>query len=120
MDKTPQTLVALFQKMYDLTRPECDNCRCPRSCCSEEYCEMAAEIATEVGVALVATGHATLPYMGENGCVVPPHLRPLCTLHTCDINGAGHHKTNMKWTTEYFILRDAIDEASLLHADIVN
>ena len=112
-DTTPQKLIDLFQQMYELTRPECDKCACPRSCCSPEYCDMAGEIADEAGVQLIATGHPTLKYMGESGCIVPPHLRPLCTLHTCDIGNLGFHRTDMEWTEKYFKLREQINEESM-------
>jgi hypothetical protein len=48
--------------------------------------------------------------MGPTGCVVPPHLRPICTVHTCEINGVGVKKGDPKWTEAYFKLRGEIEE----------
>lgn len=66
------------------------------------------------------TGHPTLTYMGENGCVVAPHLRPLCTVHVCSMNAMGilYTKTgegmfdrvvDAKATKKYFELRKDIE-----------
>jgi hypothetical protein len=71
------------------------------------YCEIAIEYAAESGETLQRTDHPTLPLMGPTGCVVAPHLRPLCTLHVCSINGVGHDKDPV-FTEKYFVLRDAI------------
>ena len=109
-------LIALFQEMYELTEPECcGSCRLPRSCCSPEYCEMAMEYAKEWDVDLkpLITNHPTLKFLGESGCVVQPHLRPLCTFHTCDINGFGfkmHPAPDPEWDKRYFELRDKIEQ----------
>ena len=85
-------------------------CRCPRSCCSPEYCEIARQVAKEEwGVVLEDTGHDVLPFMSGHGCVVEPHLRPMCTLHVCCINSLGFKKGDPAWTERYFKLRDAIE-----------
>jgi len=111
---TPK-LIKLFQEMYELTEPECRlTCRCPQSCCSPEYCEMAAEEAAREGIYLERHCHPTLPFMGLKGCTVPPYLRPLCTLHTCDINGFGFKRNDPVWTNKYFTLREKIERE--LHA----
>ena len=47
--------------------------------------------------------------MGPNGCTVPPHLRPTCTIHTCEINSVGCKKGDTKWTDKYFELREEIE-----------
>jgi hypothetical protein len=102
----------LYKEMYELTEPECSkSCRIPRSCCYPQACEMATDRAAEFGVTLVPTGHR-ITYMGENGCVVPPYLRPLCTLHTCDISGLGFKRDDPdgSWTAHYFNLREQIDQ----------
>ena len=105
-----QTIITLFQEMYELTHPECCKCRIPYSCCSPEYCEMAIEYAKEDwDIVLERTGHPNLPLMGPNGCVAAPHLRPLCTFHTCGINSLGT-SGNQEWDQKYFDLRERIDD----------
>jgi hypothetical protein len=102
-------LVRLFKEMSELTEPECGRCRAPYSCCSPEYCEMAEEYAAEDGATLVPTAHPTLKFMSPSGCVVPPHYRPLCTLHTCDINSIGVKPGDDAWTSLYFALRERLE-----------
>jgi hypothetical protein len=43
--------------------------------------------------------------MGPTGCIASPHLRPLCTYHTCGINSLGT-SGNQKWDQKYFDLRE--------------
>ena len=102
-------LIPLMQQMADLTLLECRRCRVPLSCCSPEYCEMAIQYAKEEwGIKLEPTGHERLPLMGPMGCIAAPHLRPLCTLHTCRINGVGT-SGDLEWDRRYFKLREKID-----------
>jgi hypothetical protein len=116
---TPK-LIRLFREMADLTAPECESaCKVPHSCCSPEYCDMAEELAHKHGIPLAHTAHPTLKFMGVDangkatGCIVDPHWRPLCTLHTCDVNGLGFKRGDDVWNNRYFKLRTAIDrEAS--------
>ena len=114
-----EKLIELYRQMYELTEPECRcSCRLPHSCCSPEYCEMAMVVAQEYwGVDLepLRTDHPTLPFMGKDGCVVEPHLRPNCTVHTCDISAFGfkmHPAPDPEWDEKYFKLRDEIEELS--------
>lgn len=111
-DPAPR-LVELFREMAGHTLPECTHtCRAPLSCCSPEYCGMAQEVAQEewgVDITHLKTNHPTLPFMGEQGCVVPPHFRPLCTLHTCQISGIGFKPGDEPWNKKYWKIRNEID-----------
>jgi hypothetical protein len=116
MQEPNSKLVVLYQKMADLTAPECANtCRAPHSCCDELYCAMTTDYAMErYGIALepappCEANPKHLPYIGPQGCIVAPHLRPLCTMHTCQVNGLGFKLGDEKWTRKYFKLRNAID-----------
>lgn len=110
MTKVEAQLVVLSQQMAEHTLSECAKCRLPFNCCSPEYCIMSMQYAeNEWGVKLEATGHARLPLMGKDGCVAPPHLRPLCTLHTCEVNSIGFKKNDPKWTEQYFALREQME-----------
>ena len=105
-------LVILYQKMADMTAPECAGvCRCPHSCCDELACTMARQMAASQGVTLqeYPPNAKGAFYLGHNGCTVTPHLRPHCTLHTCEINGLGFKKGDLKWTKDYFSLRGKIE-----------
>ena len=46
--------------------------------------------------------------MGPKGCVVPPYLRPLCTLHDCQITNLGLDPEDSEYTKQYFDLRDEL------------
>ena len=106
-----QKLVVLYEKMSQLTAPVCANeCRVPKSCCDRMYCEIADEYAKEQGVTLTRGDHPTLPFMSASGCTVPPHLRPICTVHVCCINSLGFKPNDPKWTKKYFKLREKIEE----------
>ncbi len=108
-----QRLVVLYQEIADHTKPECARCFNPYSCCDSMYCNMATEYAEkEWGVDLtpLRTGHDKLPYMGPEGCVVAPHLRPLCALHTCQVNGVGFKPGDDVWNEHYFKLREEIED----------
>ena len=70
---------------------------------------MAFEFARDRwGVELQPTWHRTLPLMGAAGCIAEPHLRPLCTAHTCETCEHGEKRGDPEWTRRYCELRDAI------------
>jgi hypothetical protein len=75
------------------------------------YCEAALEYAKEQGEPLEPMDHPSLPLMGPQGCIAPPHLRPLCTMHVCSINSLGFDPDDLEWTDRYFELRERISVA---------
>jgi hypothetical protein len=103
--------------MADLTAPECagigeGSCRVPHTCCDELACSITKAFAASQGVTLPEyppRDHRGAFYLSESGCTVAPHLRPLCTLHTCKINGLGFKPGDPKWTAKYFRLRAQIE-----------
>jgi hypothetical protein len=112
-DSTPLKLITLYKDMAELTLQECKtSCRAPLSCCSPEYCEFTIDFALRRGVTLTPTGHQRLPLMGPTGCVAPPHLRPMCTFHTCDVNSTGYKKNDLtgQWDRKYYDLRAEIEQ----------
>lgn len=109
MKRIDQQLVVLYQQMADMTLPKCKECPVPLSCCSPEYCEMTINYAKTFGVQLNPTEHKSLPLMDPTGCIAAPHLRPLCTMHTCRINGLGCDPKDPVWTKKYFELREEIE-----------
>lgn len=120
------SLKVLMQEMALLTEPECASvCRRPYSCCDPMYCAITAQYALEAhGVTLEPVNlDPNLPFLGPKGCIVEPYLRPMCTVHTCEINAFGFKlgnenmqhgfvslKVNRQWTREYFELRDRLDK----------
>ncbi|HUS98154.1 MAG TPA: hypothetical protein VMX97_15615 [Hyphomicrobiaceae bacterium] len=121
MKKQDQTLIALYVEMAQLTAPECATvCRVPFSCCSPEYCEASIDWAKKRwGIDLPRVNGKNqrgevLPLLGGKGCTAAPHLRPTCTVHTCDINGLGCKKGDPAWTAKYFKLREQIEQIELI------
>ena len=111
-----EELVQLYKEMAELTLPKCKQCRAPLSCCSPEYCDMARDFVRaqrHPKLLVLETDHPTLRYMGKDGCVCPPHLRPLCTLHVCSINSLGFDPLDPEFNDKYFALRDKICLVSL-------
>lgn len=111
---------AAYDAMYEHTKNECGQCKIPYSCCDEFACRVTMECAKELyGVELtplpkedrLGPERKNALFLGKNGCVVPPHLRPLCTLHTCDINGLGFKPGEKEWTDQYFKLREVCTKA---------
>lgn len=121
------------QKLADLTRPKCEQCRTvkPTRCCAQEHCMVTAmfmqdyaehpalkdEIAPllsrwdEFNHLVERIGPTKdLPFMDEGGCAVPPHLRPVCTQHHCDINALGFFKSDMPATETWFALYERMNE----------
>lgn len=43
-------------------------------------------------------------------CIIPPHFRPLCSLHQCKIAGMGFDPHDKEWTERYFELRAKLEE----------
>ena len=108
-------LIGLYQRMYELTVPKCKSCRVPLSCCDPLASESSRLWAKEkYGIELKPLPKSqqikeNVPFLGEQGCVVAPYLRPNCTLHTCAINSLGFDK-DLEWTEKYFYLRNKITE----------
>lgn len=102
--------IAAWQEMVDLTRPKCLACTWagPDRCCEPFYCDQAARWAkAKWNVELKPAGyHPSLPFMGPEGCTVPPHLRPICAVHVCE----RHYIFDLKFGQQYFDLRARIDE----------
>lgn len=105
------TTEQLWQQMADMTMDVCRK-KCHRlgSCCEPMYCEIAKEYASGLGVELEETGNE-IPFLKDGKCVVPPHLRPMCTLHQCDINGVGFFKGDLPLTKKYFRLRERLERS---------
>ena len=96
--------------MSDLTKPKCLSCKnvWKYNCCDRMYCEIAKEFAESQGVILEYTENQ-IPFLdNDNNCIVPPHLRPLCTLHNCSINSIGC-TDDKEWDEQYFNLRNQIE-----------
>ena len=111
-DAPRERLVALYAELSVHTARECDSaCARPRSCCEARYCALAIDHAkTHWQTELTETWHAALPLMGDAGCTVEPHLRPICTAHTCAVCVHGEKPGDEIWTARYRALTREIGE----------
>ena len=105
-------LIEHYAELAALTATECSGaCARPRSCCEERYCDIAVDFAkTRWQVELQPTWHPALPLMGDDGCTAAPHLRPICTAHTCEICTHGEKRGDGAWTARYYAIMTAIAE----------
>ena len=100
-----QPLIRKYEEMARLTKPVCmTSCPEPGGCCAPQYCDLATLRAKEFGVELPEQDHPRLPYMGAEGCVVPPYLRPLCAMHACE----SHVLTQPEFAKRYLALREIV------------
>ncbi len=113
-------LIELYAALSALTEPECSSrCARPRTCCEAQYCAFAIEHArTHWQVELQSTWHGALPLMGDDGCTVAPHFRPICTAHTCEMCEHGVKRSDPVWTARYHEIMAAISaiEAKLFES----
>jgi hypothetical protein len=105
-------LVRLYAQLAAHTEPECSGrCERPRTCCDERYCSIAIEFAkAQWQVDLQSTWHPALPLMGDDGCTAAPHLRPICSAHTCEMCAHGTKRGDPVWTARYYEIMQAIAE----------
>ena len=112
-------LVELYADIAAHTKSECDGqnegCSSPRGCCHRIYCEAAQRFAKEEYEIDLSFPNpkAPIPFLGPTGCIVAPHLRPVCAIHACCITNLGYKKSGenaQAWTEKYFQLRNAIEE----------
>jgi hypothetical protein len=113
MDKRQQ-LIDLYASMAAHTLPECRACFSPYGCCDALYCDIAIAVAKKHwDIELPRTNHPKLPLMGPTGCTAAPHLRPMCSMHTCSMNSLGSKLGDAAWTKEYHRLREQIESLEL-------
>jgi len=111
-DEMRARLIGHYAQLGALTARECSGqCARPRSCCEEKYCAFAIDFAkARWQVELQPTWHPALPLMGDDGCTAAPHLRPICTAHTCEICEHGEKRGDAAWTARYYEIMNAIAE----------
>lgn len=69
-----------------LTKPFCDRCTGPaRRCCDEVFCAAVQRGLEFAGLPVPEKpGAHGVPFLGPNGCTVPPEHRPGCSGFGCD------------------------------------
>lgn len=94
-----QPYIDAFAELAAHSAPKCGSCRAAYSCCTPDQCETVRDFAEETfNISLEDVPDAgRLPFLGSQGCIVPPHLRPLCSVHVC-----GQHLKDDAWTERYW------------------
>ena len=96
----------LWQEIASLTYEKCqETCPSLGGCCHGMYCEMAAEFMKNSGET-----PPPMPFVVNGRCIIPPHYRPLCSLHQCKMHGMGEDDKDLEWTKKYYELRDKLEE----------
>jgi len=82
-------LIPLYAELAKVTRDEC--AECPGLCCHWYYCYLATRYAAEEwDIYIEVAPHPSGRSLAETGpCPIPPHLRPICTLHHCSLKWEG-------------------------------
>ncbi len=111
-DDLVHQLAEKYQEIAALTFEHCQQ-TCSRLgwCCERDYCLAAIGYARDhFEVDLAITTNAKIPLLGPDGkCTAPPHMRPMCSVHSCDINSIGVFRGDRPRTSAYFKLREEID-----------
>lgn len=68
-------------KMKKLTSSRC--AKDGFDCCSKFFCKVSEIEMKALGYHIDKTDNPEIPYMGPNGCVIPPEYRPGCTMYVC-------------------------------------
>ena len=114
IDPSPQALRDIFQELAAHTAPACAGCRVPPLCCSPDQCRITQSMAQDefhVDLTPLIVPDSPLPFLGPQGCVVPPHLRPTCSVHVC----GQHLSKDSDWTRRYWALREDAGDALDAH-----
>jgi hypothetical protein len=101
MKVIPKSYIESFTQLSDLTASKCGACHAPHACCNTQQCEDTAQFALETFGVTLERQDGPLPFLGAKGCTVPPHLRPICTVHVCE-----NHLKNPEFAEQYFSLRE--------------
>lgn len=94
-----------MQLMYELTSKKCELDKCHGICCSPEQCEIVKNDLDAQGVEYNQGTHPTMAFLTDDGCILEPWQRPLCTLHICD----KFLMSDELFYSKYFHLRSNLD-----------
>jgi hypothetical protein len=77
------SLVDLYRQMAALTNSVCATCSPPYHCCEDAGCAQAMAWTETVEQVNLIADKTHLPFLEEDGCILPPHYRPLCSIWLC-------------------------------------
>lgn len=79
-----ETTVNQLNKMKTLTAGACR--KDGFGCCSKFFCKVSELEMKALGHHVEKTDNKDIPYLGPNGCVIPPEYRPGCSMYACPIH----------------------------------
>jgi murein endopeptidase len=59
--------------------------------------------------------HHSIPFLAKDGCILEPHLRPICTIHACQIARRGYF-VNKQTNRRYWQLNDELTRLEMQRA----
>lgn len=98
----PETKLAA-ERCAEKTNPICASGACfvgRFGCCDRRYCDAVDRSLLDRGIRLPRPWRHGLPFMGDDGCTVPAHLRPICALYACWTLDLGRLPAGYEVTTE--------------------
>jgi hypothetical protein len=101
-----QDLIEAFADLAEHTRPACGSCRAPFVCCTGDQCEATRETARDLFGVDLPTGTGKIPFLAESGCTLDPYLRPICSVHVCEM----HLIADTPYSRTYALLRERAEE----------
>ncbi|MBC7458191.1 MAG: hypothetical protein H7235_07940 [Bdellovibrionaceae bacterium] len=101
--KELQKHLEAYREMYEITKPACAlSCKTFR-CCEPSTCEVTKEEMAERNITFPETGHKKGCYNSNDGCVLPPYLRPMCSNYLC----GKASRENKKVYTDFDKIKDS-------------
>jgi hypothetical protein len=73
-----------IHKIQELTSAACE--KDGFGCCSKFFCKVSELEMAALGYHVDKTDNVDIPYMGPDGCVIPPEYRPGCSLYVCPVH----------------------------------
>jgi len=76
-------IVDLYRQMAELTNAVCAKCPVPYRCCEDAGCAQAMAWTETVEQVNLTADKTHIPFLEDDGCILPAHFRPLCSIWLC-------------------------------------
>lgn len=102
-----ETTKNAFAKLSALTCTRCQECKSDDTyrCCDKLFCEMVDKSLKMQMIKAERPNVGGIPFMGEKGCTIEPHLRPMCSAYVCP-----SHLRDRSFSREYERIIDKINK----------
>ena len=75
-----------LRRCAEMAKPVCASGACytgRHGCCHRVWCDCVDRALLDRGIVIEQPWVRGVPFMGEQGCVVAEHLRPICSSYVC-------------------------------------